>query len=95
MTTQPARLIRRRVETVLGARVQQVAASDDGGLEVVTDERTYSADAVVVTTPPEVTQRLVPEGVLPDELGLGQSPIVNVHLVLDRPGHGSVSWRPS
>jgi hypothetical protein len=27
----------------------------------------------------------VPEGVLPAEMGLGQSPIVNVHLVLDRP----------
>ena len=38
-----------------------------------------------VATPPEVTQRLVPEGVLPPDGGLGQSPIVNVHLVLDRP----------
>ncbi len=72
------------VATVLGARAQHVAAQADGGLQVVTDETTYGAEAVVVTTPPEVTQRLVPEGVLPDELGLGQSPIVNVHLVLDR-----------
>jgi squalene-associated FAD-dependent desaturase len=73
------------VETVLGARVQRVSEQADGGFEVVTDERSYSADAVVVTTPPEVAQRILPEGVLPRELGLGQSPIVNVHLVLDRP----------
>jgi uncharacterized protein with NAD-binding domain and iron-sulfur cluster len=62
-----------------------VSEQADGGFEVVTDERSYSADAVVVTTPPEVAQRILPEGVLPPELGLGQSPIVNVHLVLDRP----------
>jgi hydroxysqualene dehydroxylase len=73
------------VEIVLGARVQHVATTDDGGLEVVTDVQTHNADAVVVTTPPEVTQRIIPAGVLPDDLGLGQSPIVNVHLVLDRP----------
>jgi len=72
------------VEVVLGARVRHVRASAGAGLEVVTDEQKYSAEAAVVTTPPEVTQRLVPEGVLPEELGLGQSPIVNVHLLLDR-----------
>jgi squalene-associated FAD-dependent desaturase len=73
------------VETVLGARVQAVSARQDGGLNVSTDEVNHVADSVVVTTPPEVTQRLVPDNVLPAELGLGQSPIVNVHLVLDRP----------
>jgi squalene-associated FAD-dependent desaturase len=75
------------VEVVLGARVQAIAAGRGGGFEVATDERNQVADAVVVATPPEVAQRLVPDGVLPDEigLGLGQSPIVNVHLVLDRP----------
>jgi squalene-associated FAD-dependent desaturase len=72
------------VETLLGARVQHVVEHSDRGLEVVTDEHRHRADAVVVTTPPEVTQRVLPEGVLPTELGLGQSPIVNVHLVLDR-----------
>ena len=75
------------VEVVLGARVQAIAARRGGGFDVATDERNQVADAVVVATPPEVAQRLVPEGVLPAEigLGLGQSPIVNVHLVLDRP----------
>jgi hydroxysqualene dehydroxylase len=72
------------VDVVLGARVQAVSARCDGGFDVVTDERNQVADAVVVATPPEVAQRLVPQGVLPAEVGLGQSPIVNVHLVLDR-----------
>jgi squalene-associated FAD-dependent desaturase len=78
-------LQRSGVEVVLGARVQGVSARCDGGFDVVSDERSQVADAVVVATPPEVAQRIVPEGVLPGELGLGQSPIVNVHLVLDRP----------
>jgi squalene-associated FAD-dependent desaturase len=78
-------LERSGIEVVVGARVQAVTARCDGGFDVVTDGRSHAADAVVVATPPEVTQRIVPEGVLPSELGLGQSPIVNVHLVLDRP----------
>jgi hydroxysqualene dehydroxylase len=78
-------LDRSGVETVLGARVQTIAARSDGGFDVVTDERNHFADAVVVATPPEVSQRIIPEGVLPSEVGLGQSPIVNIHLVLDRP----------
>jgi hydroxysqualene dehydroxylase len=73
------------VEVVLGARVQALSGRSPGGFDVVTDERNQVADAVVVATPSEVAQRLVPDGVLPAELGLGQSPIVNVHLVLDRP----------
>jgi squalene-associated FAD-dependent desaturase len=73
------------VETVLGAKVQQVVEKTDRGFDVMTDERSYGVDAVVVTTPPEVAQQLLPQGVLPRELNLGQSPIVNVHLVLDRP----------
>jgi hydroxysqualene dehydroxylase len=74
------------VEVVLGARVQGVAARRGGGFDVVSasGEQDLVADAVVVATPPEVAQRLVPEGVLPAEMDLGQSPIVNVHLVLDR-----------
>jgi hydroxysqualene dehydroxylase len=51
---------------------------------VSTDDGSYLAESAVVTTPPEVTQRIVPDNVLPSDLGLGQSPIVNVHLVLDR-----------
>jgi squalene-associated FAD-dependent desaturase len=74
------------VETVFGSRVQSVLPRHEGGFEVVTDGERYAADAVVVATPPEVTQRIVPEGTLSPTVaaGLGQSPIVNVHLVLDR-----------
>jgi squalene-associated FAD-dependent desaturase len=72
------------VETVFGGRVHAVSAQGDG-LQVVTDDRTHVADAVVLATPPEVTQQLVPEGLHPSGGGLGQSPIVNIHLVLDRP----------
>jgi hydroxysqualene dehydroxylase len=72
------------IDVVLGARVRGIATRCDGAFEVATDERNLVADAVVVATPPEVAQRLVPMGVLPAEVGLGQSPIVNVHLVLDR-----------
>jgi hydroxysqualene dehydroxylase len=73
------------VETVLGGRVHAVSAQGDAGLQVTADDRTHVADAVVLATPPEVTQRLVPEGLHPSGEGLGQSPIVNIHLVLDRP----------
>ena len=46
--------------------------------------RTLEADAVVVATPPETAASLLPDGSLPAVAGLGSSPIVNVHLVLDR-----------
>ena len=79
-------LARAGVETVLGARVGSISPRPEGGFEVATDDRGHSADAVVVATPPEVSERLLPAGVLRPEAaaGLGQSPIVNVHLVLDR-----------
>jgi squalene-associated FAD-dependent desaturase len=75
------------VDVVFGSRVQAISARCEGGFDVVAGEREHSADAVVVATPPEVAQRIVPVGVLPDGIGvgLGQSPVVNVHLVLDRP----------
>jgi squalene-associated FAD-dependent desaturase len=47
-----------------------------------------SADAVVLAVGPERMARLIPEGagVAPDSLrALGQSPIVNVHIIYDRP----------
>jgi squalene-associated FAD-dependent desaturase len=74
------------VDTVFGARVQSISPRHQGGFEVVTSDERYAADAVVAATPPDVTERIVPEGVLPPAVaaGLGHSPIVNVHLVLDR-----------
>jgi hypothetical protein len=47
-------------------------------------DTTLQSDAVVVTTPPEVTAGLLPQGGLDGIAGLGASPIVNVHLVFDR-----------
>jgi squalene-associated FAD-dependent desaturase len=80
-------LARAGVETVVGARVQSLAPGSGSGFTVVTDDGRYAADAVVVATPPEATERLVAGDVLPPGTArrLGQSPIVNVHLVLDRP----------
>jgi squalene-associated FAD-dependent desaturase len=48
------------------------------------------ADAVVLAVPHEAAARLTPPGALPDETvaawaGLGASPIVNVHVIYDRP----------
>jgi hydroxysqualene dehydroxylase len=77
-------LARAGVETVLGARVESITPRRDSGFGVVTDGREHVADAVVLATPPDVTRGLAPEGVLPPTDGLGQSPIVNVHVVLDR-----------
>jgi uncharacterized protein with NAD-binding domain and iron-sulfur cluster len=49
-----------------------------------------TADAVVLAVPHEMAARLMPPGALPDETvagwtGLGASPIVNVHVIYDRP----------
>ncbi len=49
-----------------------------------------AADAVVLAVPHEVAARLMPPGALPDGAvagwaGLGASPIVNVHVIYDRP----------
>jgi squalene-associated FAD-dependent desaturase len=73
------------VETVLGARVQTISTGGQRGLTVVAGDRRYAADTVVVATPPEVANALMPPGVLTTGDALGQSPIVNVHLVLNRP----------
>ncbi len=48
------------------------------------------ADGVVLAVPHDVAARLIPPGALPDQTvaswaGLGASPIVNVHVIYDRP----------
>jgi squalene-associated FAD-dependent desaturase len=55
-----------------------------------TDPTEIVADAVVLAVPHEVAARLIPPGALPDATlagwaGLGASPIVNVHVIYDRP----------
>jgi squalene-associated FAD-dependent desaturase len=72
------------VEMRLGSRVEGLAPSTDGSWAVSTPEGADRVDAVVVATPPDLAAALVPEGTLPAVEGLGASPIVNVHLVLDR-----------
>ncbi|WP_310964621.1 hydroxysqualene dehydroxylase HpnE [Nocardioides terrisoli] len=62
---------------------------DDGGWLVTTDDSTAPYDDVVLATPPGTTEALLPDGAVDLEPGwsgrLGASPIVNVHIVLDRP----------
>ncbi len=59
------------------------AGSSDAATEIL-------ADAVVLAVPHEAAARLMPAGALPDATvagwaGLGASPIVNVHVIYDRP----------
>ncbi|MFA1539953.1 hydroxysqualene dehydroxylase HpnE [Actinomadura monticuli] len=71
-----------RVE--LGAKVTAV----DAGPKLVVNGAPVSADAVVIAVPHRAASSLVPEEASPDRArwdGLGSSPIVNVHVVYDRP----------
>ena len=56
----------------------------DGGFVVHTRDRELRVDQVVVATPPAVTHRLVP-GLTTGDERLDTSPIVNLHVVVDRP----------
>ena len=58
------------------------------GLEVQTDEQVIEADSVVVAVPHDAVAALLPSGTVAAQdrlVELGISPIVNVHLVYDRP----------
>ena len=66
-------------------RIRLARAGDDVALPAE-----ISADAVVLAVPHEAAARLIPRGALPDATvagwaGLGASPIVNVHVIYDRP----------
>jgi len=55
---------------------------------VVTDDATFTAPAVVLAVPPDAAAGLLPPGAVADPdlfRSLGSAPIVNVHLVYDRP----------
>jgi squalene-associated FAD-dependent desaturase len=73
------------VEVVLGATVDGLDASSDGPRRVSVGDEVVEADAVVVATPPEAAAGLLGPGALDGVERLGSSPIVNVHLVFDRP----------
>ena len=69
-------------------RVTGVQTGPDGSLEVRADGELLKADAVVMAVQHDALGSLLPGGSLPaqDRLEeLGVSPIVNVHLVYDRP----------
>jgi squalene-associated FAD-dependent desaturase len=78
------------VEVRTGARVSGVVVDADvaGGLVVHSPDGDVAADAVVLAVPHDVAPHLAPPeaGIDADALArLGASPIVNVHLVFDRP----------
>jgi squalene-associated FAD-dependent desaturase len=81
------------VQLRLGTRASGIRRSADGGFEVELDpdrgasdgERSLAADAVVIAVPPGPAARLAAGvGVVPGWEGLGESPIVNVHVIYDR-----------
>jgi squalene-associated FAD-dependent desaturase len=74
-----------------GARVRVAAKAtrlepDDGGWRVVAGAEEHPADQVVVAVPASVAEPLLPAGTVEAApgwaAGLGQAPIVNVHIVL-------------
>ncbi len=89
---RPARaaLDRHGVEVRLGIPAEAVAPGAPGvtgspAWTVATPEGVIGADAVVLAVPPPAAAGIAPPGSLPDLAGLGWSPIVNIHLVFDRP----------
>ena len=75
------------VDVRCGLRVDELDQTGDNEWSVVWSEPVPGVDevdAVIVATPPEATEALVPTGAIPPVKGLGASPIVNVHFVLDR-----------
>ncbi|MGW4400092.1 hydroxysqualene dehydroxylase HpnE [Amycolatopsis nivea] len=78
------RLIEAGADVRLGTKVRAISE----GWRVLTDRGEEEFSQVVLATPPAVTEQLAPAGAigLPPGWsgGLGSSPIVNVHVVLDR-----------
>ncbi|MGD0942738.1 MAG: hydroxysqualene dehydroxylase HpnE [Acidimicrobiales bacterium] len=72
------------VETLLGSAVSAVSRSTAGAFTLRAGERSEVVDAVVVATPLRVAAALGAFEREADLERLGASPIVNVHLVLDR-----------
>ena len=73
----------------LGQRVESVTRVGRGWLVRTRDGREEHADRVVLAVPPRAAERLLPPGAVPQQPGwavrLGEVPIVNVHVVYDRP----------
>ena len=74
----------------LGAKVTAIEPADGGGYRVRLTDDELATDAVVLAVPHEKAAPLIPAGALPEQTvagwaGLGASPIVNVHVIYDRP----------
>jgi squalene-associated FAD-dependent desaturase len=87
-----AALERAGVEVRLGVAAQRVEPVPGDGaaarFSVPTPQETLTADAVIVAVPHDAAGSLLPPGAVAhqDHLGdLGTSPVVDVHLVFDRP----------
>ncbi len=77
-------LDRAGVEICTGATVTALELGPDGGHTAVLTDRRLQADGIVLATAPATAHELAPAAVPASVLGLGSSPIVNVHLVFDR-----------
>ena len=78
-------------QVVLSAKVSAIEPAEAGGFRIgLAQGDRMTADAVVLAVPHEKAAPLIPPGTLPDMTvqrwaGLGASPIVNVHVIYDRP----------
>jgi squalene-associated FAD-dependent desaturase len=78
-------------QVALSTKVSAIEAEQDGGFRIALAQGApVTADAVVLAVPHEKAAPLIPAGALPGQTvagwaGLGASPIVNVHVIYDRP----------
>jgi squalene-associated FAD-dependent desaturase len=77
-------------QVALSTKVSAIEPADGGGYRVRLADSELDADAVVLAVPHEKAAPLMPAGALPEQTiagwaGLGASPIVNVHVIYDRP----------
>ena len=81
-------------QVCLSTKVSAIEPLQDGGFRIGLAQgaqgESMTADAVVLAVPHEKAAPLIPAGALPEQTvagwaGLGASPIVNVHVIYDRP----------
>jgi squalene-associated FAD-dependent desaturase len=81
-------------QVCLSTKVSAIEPLQDGGFRIGLAQgaqgESMTADAVVLAVPHEKAAPLMPAGALPEQAvagwaGLGASPIVNVHVIYDRP----------
>ena len=78
-------------QVALSTKVSAIEPDSGGGFRIALAQGApITADAVVLAVPHEKAAPLIPAGVLPEQTvagwaGLGASPIVNVHVIYDRP----------